>query len=44
MIGDHIVESDNVNSDSAVGYLSKPRSNPIVANTFVSKVMTIYLS
>ena len=36
--GDHIVESDNVNSDSAVGYLSEPRSNPIVANfTFVSR-------
>ena len=36
--GDHIVESDNVNSDSAVGYLSEPRSNPIVSNfTFISK-------
>lgn len=36
--GDHIVESDNVNSDSAVGYLTEPRSNPIVSNfTFISK-------
>ena len=36
--GDHIVESDNVNSDVTVGYLSEPRSNPIVANfTFVSR-------
>ena len=35
--GDHIVESDNVNSDAAVGYLTEPRSNPIVANfTFIS--------
>ena len=36
--GDHSVESDNVNSDSEVGYLSEPRSNPIVANfTFISR-------
>jgi hypothetical protein len=38
--GDHIVESDNTNSDSraGVGYLTEPRSNPIVANfTFVSR-------
>jgi hypothetical protein len=35
--GDHIVESDNV-STTAVGYLTEPRSNPIVSNfTFVSR-------
>jgi hypothetical protein len=38
--GDHIVESDNTNSDdrNIVGYLTEPRSNPIVANfTFISR-------
>ena len=36
--GDHIVESDNTNSNAAVGYLTEPRSNPIVSNfTFVSR-------
>ena len=36
--GDHIVESDNTNSDATVGYLTEPRSNPIVSNfTFISK-------
>ena len=36
--GDHIVESDNTNSDALVGYLTEPRSNPIVSNfTFVSR-------
>ena len=36
--GDHIVESDNTNSDASVGYLTEPRSNPIVSNfTFVSR-------
>jgi len=35
--GDHIVESDNVNSDEAVGYLTTPRSSPKIANfTFIS--------
>ena len=35
--GDHIVESDNV-STTAVGYLTEPRSNPIVSNfTFISR-------
>jgi hypothetical protein len=35
--GDHIVESDNV-STLEVGYLTEPRSNPIVANfTFISR-------
>ena len=35
--GDHIVESDNVNSDAAVGYLTTPRSSPKIANfTFIS--------
>ena len=34
--GDHIVESDNTNSDAAVGYLTEPRSQPMVANfTFI---------
>ena len=37
-VGDHIVESDNTNSDSSVGYLTEPRSRPIVANfTFISQ-------
>ena len=38
--GDHIVESDNTNSDTRAGvnYLTEPRSNPIVSNfTFVSR-------
>jgi len=36
-VGDHVVESDNTNSDAAVGYLTEPRSNPIVSNfTFLS--------
>ena len=36
--GDHIVESDNTNSDKAVGYLTEPRSNAVVSNfTFISK-------
>ena len=36
--GDHIVESDNTNSDASVGYLTEPRSNPIISNfTFISK-------
>ena len=38
--GDHIVESDNTNSDTRAGvvYLTEPRSNPIVANfTFISR-------
>jgi hypothetical protein len=36
--GDHIVESDNTNSDGNVGYLTEPRSNPIVSNfTFISR-------
>ena len=36
-VGDHIVESDNTNADAAVGYLTEPRSNPIVSNfTFLS--------
>ena len=36
--GDHIVESDNTNADATVGYLTEPRSNPIVSNfTFISK-------
>jgi hypothetical protein len=36
-VGDHIVESDNTNADKAVGYLTEPRSNPIVSNfTFLS--------
>ncbi len=36
--GDHIVESDNTNSDAAVGYLTEPRSNAVVSNfTFISK-------
>ena len=34
--GDHIVESDNTNSNAAVGYLTEPRSQPMVANfTFI---------
>ncbi len=34
--GDHIVESDNTNSDASVGYLTEPRSQPMVANfTFI---------
>ena len=37
-VGDHIVESDNTNSDSSVGYLTEPRSRPMVANfTFISQ-------
>ena len=37
-LGDHIVESDNTNADSAVGYLTEPRSRPMVANfTFISQ-------
>jgi hypothetical protein len=37
-VGDHIVESDNTNADSAVGYLTEPRSRPMVANfTFISQ-------
>ena len=36
-VGDHIVESDNVNSDAGVSWLTEPRSNPIVSNfTFLS--------
>ena len=35
---DHVVESDNTNADSAVGYLTEPRSRPIVANfTFLAQ-------
>ena len=35
--GDHIVESDSVNSDAAVGYLTEPRTQPSVSNfTFIS--------
>ena len=37
--GDHIVESDNTNSDSSAGevWLTEPRSQPMVANfTFIS--------
>ena len=37
-VGDHIVESDNTDSDSSVGYLTEPRSRPMVANfTFISQ-------
>ncbi|MDA1036861.1 MAG: hypothetical protein O3C35_00735 [Proteobacteria bacterium] len=37
-VGDHIVESDNVDSDASVGFLTEPRSRPIVANfTFISQ-------
>jgi hypothetical protein len=38
--GDHIVESDNTNSDtrSGVVWLTEPRSNPVVSNfTFISR-------
>ena len=36
--GDHIVESDNTDADAGVGYLTEPRSNPIISNfTFISK-------
>ncbi|MDC0616425.1 hypothetical protein OAO95_00055 [bacterium] len=35
---DHVVESDNTNADSAVGYLTEPRSRPMVANfTFLAQ-------
>ena len=35
--GDHIVESDNTNADASVGYLTEPRSQPIISNfTFIS--------
>ena len=35
---DHVVESDNVNSDTTVGYLTEPRSRPMVANfTFLAQ-------
>ena len=35
---DHIVESDNTNADSAVGFLTEPRSRPMVANfTFLAQ-------
>ena len=36
--GDHIVESDNTKSNADVGYLTEPRSNPVVSNfTFISR-------
>ena len=35
---DHVVESDNTNADKAVGYLTEPRSRPMVANfTFLAQ-------
>ena len=35
---DHVVESDNTNADSAVGFLTEPRSRPMVANfTFLAQ-------
>ena len=35
---DHVVESDNTNADSSVGYLTEPRSHPMVANfTFLAQ-------
>ena len=35
---DHVVESDNTNADAAVGYLTEPRSRPMIANfTFLAQ-------
>ena len=35
---DHVVESDNTNADAAVGFLTEPRSRPMVANfTFLAQ-------
>ena len=35
---DHVVESDNTNADSSVGFLTEPRSRPMVANfTFLAQ-------
>ena len=41
---DHIVESDNTNSDAAVGYLTEPRSQPMVAIPLLEEELTNHLS